>query len=779
MSVFAQIIGGPASPSYDGATLTADLHVGDTVLHVDDVADFDEDAALYGGAVMIGLDLNIDGTVNAATGTVLPYLTCISGTDPLPSAPPPTDYATAVLTDAPWGYWPCGEASGATLADAASTNPMTITGTPTAFGAAGPTTGVTAVSWPSSTTVYANTSNVPATTTSFTLEGWVKLASLPGANTIIASNATFPNNGDSSTESGSVSTPPGKPFLRVWNGSDFTITGTTALSLNTWHHVVGVGTAGVGFRVRVDKTTVATSVALPAAAQNRNLFIHAGKTNGGGAAVIGQVAYYRAALSDTRIDAHYDAGIGSIPPPPVLPDTVTLTAPSTVAALAGDRVYIQNPTTGQPVGDTQVMVMLDDADPTGDSLLVSLDMTLLGGLAYPDLSNHAVELDEDEDGQLVVRNLPGLAQTVPTYLPSAGTTITGATFATKPNLGGLGVSGMSMSDDISAGVLKFYTGQAGETPGSINPVLGGGSGASPTILTQPSTTTADPLAIQTTLSSGRVCGPPSFSVVSGAAGSTFNVGSLAGGSQFAVACATGGISTNGSAVISGNVLSVNTGRIDVWGAITCLNGDLQLKSGTGGGLLQVSGASNVNGKLYGGGGPSLTWIPGAVVCATLGMNSTTVTAANTSTFHANDIHAWNGFLSEDLSGGGTTTAQVNNTGRIVRATLSSYTTSTRALKANIADLTMDEARQVLALRPRTFQDKDHAGPDDDRIPGFIAEEADEAGADLWVGRDEDTGEVAGLRYDKLTAPLVLLVRDLYDRLDALTARVAELEGATP
>jgi hypothetical protein len=178
VSIFAQVIGGPASPSYHGAALTADLNIGDLVLQVDDVADFDEDAATNSGVAMVALDLDAAGMIVPTSGTLLPYLTC-------------------------------------------------------------------------------------------------------------------------------------------------------------------------------DDTT----------------------------------------------------------------DTITLAVPSTVAMLAGDWVYIQNPVTGLAVGDTQVMVMLDDADETGDALMVSIDTSLLAGYAYPDLTSHAVELDEDEDGQLVVRNLPGLAQALPGITP--------------------------------------------------------------------------------------------------------------------------------------------------------------------------------------------------------------------------------------------------------------------------------------------------------------------------------------------------------------------------
>lgn len=107
MSIFAQVIGGPASPSYHGAALTADLNIGDTVLHVDDTADFDEEAAAHGGAVMMALNLGADGMIDPTSGTVLPYLTCTSADDAgtVLTAPQTAAYPPAILADTPLGYW--------------------------------------------------------------------------------------------------------------------------------------------------------------------------------------------------------------------------------------------------------------------------------------------------------------------------------------------------------------------------------------------------------------------------------------------------------------------------------------------------------------------------------------------------------------------------------------------------------------------------------------------------------------------------------------------------
>lgn len=216
MSIFAQVVGGPASPSYDGAVLTADLHVGDLVVYVDDTADFDEDASLRDGAIMLAVELNADGTMNPNTGTTMLYRTCDDETD-----------------------------------------------------------------------------------------------------------------------------------------------------------------------------------------------------------------------------------------------AITLLAASTVAAVAGDHVYIQNPLTGLAVGDSQIMVVLDDADPTGDALVASLDLSLLDGLSYPDLTDHAVELDEDEDGQLVIRGLPGLSQSLP---PSPAVSVKAAQDGTTVTAPGFTVVNLRFEPIPDTSVHLYWNG---------------------------------------------------------------------------------------------------------------------------------------------------------------------------------------------------------------------------------------------------------------------------------------------------------------------------------
>lgn len=71
-----------------------------------------------------------------------------------------------------------------------------------------------------------------------------------------------------------------------------------------------------------------------------------------------------------------------------------------------------------------------------------------------------------------------------------------------------------------------------------------------------------------------------------------------------------------------------------------------------------------------------------------------------------------------------------------------------------------------------------------RIPGFVAEEVEEAGLEEFLTRDA-SGELTGLAYDRFSAALLVAMKDEREkrlaaeaRLDALEARLVALEAAT-
>lgn len=145
--------------------------------------------------------------------------------------------------------------------------------------------------------------------------------------------------------------------------------------------------------------------------------------------------------------------------------------------------------------------------------------------------------------------------------------------------------------------------------------------------------------------------------------------------------------------------------------------------------------------------------------------------------HTNFSGSSGGLYDDVWISGGSTTATINTNGRIIR-------TSTIKMKEAIEDMTVSEARSVLGLKSYTFEfKKDGPFKDPRRYPGFIAEQGADAGAELWVGRqhkitrDKDgrvksvtrdkNGEVIYFRTSDVTVAHNMLIKELYERIEAL------------
>jgi len=90
-------------------------------------------------------------------------------------------------------------------------------------------------------------------------------------------------------------------------------------------------------------------------------------------------------------------------------------------------------------------------------------------------------------------------------------------------------------------------------------------------------------------------------------------------------------------------------------------------------------------------------------------------------------------------------------------------------------LTLDEAKGALNLRPVSFVWRASMGMGEERVPGFIAEEADASGMNMWVTYDSE-GRPDGFRYGELTAAHNVLIKDLVAQVEALKAEVATLKA---
>lgn len=193
--------------------------------------------------------------------------------------------------------------------------------------------------------------------------------------------------------------------------------------------------------------------------------------------------------------------------------------------------------------------------------------------------------------------------------------------------------------------------------------------------------------------------------------------------------------------------------------------------------MQLDRGTNYDMKIRttGGTGAALVVINSNIVMATEGMDASVASlgTGNTVNLYALAIHSVaNGLFMDDLTGGGTTGASIGNAGRITR------TTSSLRYKDNVENLTLDTAKLALDLNAVTFQLKAEiaeVGADAIRYPGFIAEQADQAGLNLWVNYNTE-GQADGFRYAELTAAHNMLIKDLYAEIAALEARVVALGG---
>lgn len=140
--------------------------------------------------------------------------------------------------------------------------------------------------------------------------------------------------------------------------------------------------------------------------------------------------------------------------------------------------------------------------------------------------------------------------------------------------------------------------------------------------------------------------------------------------------------------------------------------------------------------------------------------------------------------------------RIESTGQILRST------SSARYKQDINDLDLDPA-VVLRLRPRTWTERaappgrarpqrpPRATPSGQRTPttkattkaataprrgvGFVAEELADLGLSQFVELDE-LGRPDAIAYDRLTAALLVVAKAQQEQIDALSARVAALEG---
>lgn len=144
--------------------------------------------------------------------------------------------------------------------------------------------------------------------------------------------------------------------------------------------------------------------------------------------------------------------------------------------------------------------------------------------------------------------------------------------------------------------------------------------------------------------------------------------------------------------------------------------------------------------------------------------------ANDGSFSAQDnITTTTGHIVRSaLASGGTTGASIDNSGRLIRTTSSQrYKTDVQPLEIDLTDL--------YEIEPKTFKRIEEVEEDAENArvyPGFIAEELAGTSLDRFVFYSDDENgnpRPEGIHYPELTAALLLAIKDLNARIEALEA----------
>lgn len=193
------------------------------------------------------------------------------------------------------------------------------------------------------------------------------------------------------------------------------------------------------------------------------------------------------------------------------------------------------------------------------------------------------------------------------------------------------------------------------------------------------------------------------------------------------------------------------------------NGTVQVTGGSGlysAGSITTSGDLGASGSVSGYSGSFTTSLSSG------SLNTGSISAAGVT---GSGLTSTGSITRTPLIGGGTTGASITDGGNLVRTTSSRrYKTDINPLEVNLSD--------VYQLEPKTFKriDEVEERGDNARIyPGFIAEELAGTSLDKFVFYSKDENGVErpeGIHYPELTGALLIAIKDLNARIEALEAR---------
>lgn len=224
-------------------------------------------------------------------------------------------YRGTVIADGPSSYWRLDETSGNAL-DIVGSNNGTVNGTVTRGVTGALADGDTAMTFDGSTgwisAAAAGTFNFTGTS-SFTIECWVKVSSLPGAGLFPrivhkVANDGAGKNGWLVSIGASDDPNPGKILFERWvSGTQYQALSNVALTTGVWHHVVCVyngttmtvyldGTAGTGVSSTASLLSSSSVVAFARRGDAAAAFL---------AGSLDEIAIYPSVLTGTQVSNHY------------------------------------------------------------------------------------------------------------------------------------------------------------------------------------------------------------------------------------------------------------------------------------------------------------------------------------------------------------------------------------------------------------------------------------------------------------------------------------------
>lgn len=281
----------------------------------------------------------------------------------------PDDYLQSVLNDGARNLWRLDEPSGATAADTAGTDDLTLNGGYTR-GVTGALASNTATSFNGVDAFGATATAIPGPNT-FSVEAWFRTTSKTGGKIISFGDRKTGNS--SNYDRHVYMDAQGKVWFGVWNSAAYTVNTPKALNDGQWHHVVGTMGAG-GVTLFVDGLKVGTNSGTSVAQAYSGYWRVGGDSAWNGnnyfKGQIDEPAVYPTVLSYDQVQAHYVASGRALAVQPRPTDSY------------GAAVYNANPS---------IFWRLDEAS----------------GSAAVDTSR------ESNDGQYVGGRTPGVAGAVP------------------------------------------------------------------------------------------------------------------------------------------------------------------------------------------------------------------------------------------------------------------------------------------------------------------------------------------------------------------------------